>query len=222
MVKRFLEGASLPAELRDCRWWTYFSPHEQQQILQGSIVGRTCNEPPFGLYEESMRSSHAPDLLSRELHVSLKHLSQGIIVKVDRMSMANSLNVRMPFLDYGFVDFAMGLHSDLKIRFWKSKWILKKSMVDSGALPRGLLRKGKRGFTIPMKLWLRGDLRDELEQLLSETSLRRYFNHEWIRKLMQSHLAGDRDNSHKLWTLMLFSIWHSMYIDGGLDSSPSV
>ena len=213
VIKRFLEGSSLPPELRDCRWWTYLKPREEEKILNKKFVHMVQNRDPFKLVKESFQENDGPDLLSRELYVSLKYLSNGIVTKVEHMSMANSLQVRMPYLDYQFIDFSMRIPSNLKVRRNTTKWILKRSMAN--ILPKAILRKGKRGFTIPMKLWLRNQWREKLEELLSEESIRnnQYINFGYVKKLISQHMEGRKDNSHKLWSLMIFVIWHSIYID---------
>ena len=213
VLKRFVQGANLPLEIRDCRWWTCFNLGEEDRILHSRVAQNVAGPDPYRLVKDSLSHNDGPDLLSRELYVSLLHLSQGIRAKVDRMSMANSLQVRTPFLDRQFVEFAMRIPSSMKIRGLNGKWILKKSML--GLLPKRIITKPKRGFTIPMKVWLRGDLRGKLEHTLSATSIRRngYLNPDYVCRLVSEHLAERKDNSHKLWRLMMFMIWHSEFTD---------
>jgi len=212
VVKRFLDGSRLPKDMEDYRWWTYLSPGEEHRILQEAMRGEIGARDPFALVRQLLQASNAPDLLGKQLYVSLKLLSQGIREKMERMSMANSLATRMPFLDNDVLDFAATIPSNLKIRGRTSKWILKRSM--SNVLPRRTLTKPKRGFTIPVKIWMRNEWRGRLEETLSAESLRRSgcIDHEYVRLLISDHLAGKKDNSHRLWPLMVFVIWHSMYI----------
>jgi asparagine synthase (glutamine-hydrolysing) len=213
IAKRFIEGTKLSQDLRDCRWWSYLHPREESKILRGEIAGKLKGRDPFTLYKQYLQGNDAPDLLSKELYTSLMHLSQGIIMKVDRMSMANSLEVRMPFLDYDFLEYSMRIPSNLKLRRLTHKWILKKSM--SRILPRRVLRKQKSGFTINMKHWLRNEWQGKVDQLLSRESIKEngFLNFEYVKRLVSQHQSGIKDNSHKLWMLMVFVIWCSMYFD---------
>lgn len=213
IIKRFLDGANLPQELRDCRWWTYLRPREEYKILHRKIGAKIEGRDPFVLYKEHLQGNNATDLLSKELYVSLMHLSQGIIMKVDRMSMANSLEVRMPYLDTEFLEFSMSIPSNLKLRRLTHKWILKRSM--SRILPRRVLRKVKMGFNMPMKFWLRNEWQEKVDHFLSRESIKQngYLNSEHVERLVTQHQSGIKDNSHKLWALMMFVVWCSLYID---------
>jgi asparagine synthase (glutamine-hydrolysing) len=139
------------------------------------------------------------------------YLPDDILVKVDRMSMANSLEARVPLLDHVFVERVAAIPSRLKLRGWTRKYIFKQAMAP--LLPPAILRKRKEGFSIPMKTWLRTDLRPLMLDVLSEAEVRRqgYFHWPYVARLIDEHLAGRENHSHRLWALMVFHLWAQLY-----------
>jgi asparagine synthase (glutamine-hydrolysing) len=139
------------------------------------------------------------------------YLQDCILTKVDRASMACSLEVRAPFLDYTFVEFTNSIPFDLKLKGLTSKYILKKAMRDK--LPPEILGRRKKGFGIPVGLWFRKEWRDLLLDALSEPRLRSQgiFNVVEITRLVDEHLRGTRDNRKQLWTLLIFQLWYERY-----------
>ncbi|MGW8181999.1 MAG: asparagine synthase-related protein, partial [bacterium] len=132
-----------------------------------------------------------------------------ILTKVDRMSMATSLEVRVPFLDHRIVEYAINLPPEQKLGFWDTKVILRRAM--ESILPEQIIRKPKQGFSIPIRHWLRGPLKSLMTDLLSENSLRRtgYFEARVVQRWIGEHLAAKVDHSHRLWGLMLFEMWRN-------------
>lgn len=129
------------------------------------------------------------------------------LVKVDRAAMANSLETRVPLLDYRVVELAWRMPLNLKIRDEKGKWLLREVLYRH--VPRELIERPKKGFSIPLATWLRGPLRGWANSLLDESRLKRegYFTAEPIIKKWQEHLSGARDNSRLLWSVLMFQAW---------------
>ena len=139
------------------------------------------------------------------------YLQEAILVKVDRASMACSLEVRAPFLDHELVEFVMGLPSDLKLKGFTSKYLLKQAMSD--ILPAEIIHRKKKGFGVPIAKWIKGPLRDLFTDLLSPDRVRRegFLDAPYVEKLLQDHLKNKRDNRKQLWTLLVWELWMKQY-----------
>lgn len=136
----------------------------------------------------------------------------------DRMSMANSLEVRCPFTDHHILEFGLSVPFSWKYRVGETKRIVRKAM--KGILPESVLRKKKMGFNPPMPEWIGRELKPLISALLSGPAVKRrgIFQPEVIEKLVQDHFQGRRDNGTRIWGLLMLEVWHQMYIDLEVDS----
>ena len=166
-------------------------------------------------YPEDITAAIHSDLpaLSKASYIDLRHrLLEDMLVKVDRMSMAHSLEVRSPFLDHHLVEFAAGLPVSLKLHGWQTKAILRKTA--GRYLPPSTLRKRKHGFSVPLREWLRGSLHEMVCDYLSAGNghlAPGVFNHVTIGRLIAEHHKGERDHSSVLWLLLNYAAWHKLY-----------
>jgi asparagine synthase (glutamine-hydrolysing) len=137
-----------------------------------------------------------------------RYLPDDLLVKVDRASMASSLESRAPFLDHRVVEFALRLAPEFLVRDGQGKWIVRQ-LLDR-YVPRSLVDRPKTGFGIPLAEWLRGPLRDWAENLLDETKLRSggFFEAGTIRRIWRQHLTKTHDRSYLLWDVLMFQAWH--------------
>jgi asparagine synthase (glutamine-hydrolysing) len=145
--------------------------------------------------------------LDRQLYADIRgYLADDILAKVDRASMAVSLEVRVPFLDHQVVEMAMGIPAQMKLRGGTTKWILRNTFAPE--LPRVVQRRGKEGFSIPMKQWLAGDLEPLMRDLLSRERVeaRGLFEVAEVERLMAEHVAGRQNHAHRLWCLMALEL----------------
>jgi asparagine synthase (glutamine-hydrolysing) len=154
-------------------------------------------------------------LMHRLMYLDMKTwLVDDILMKVDRMSMAVSLEARAPFLDHKLVEFVATLPATLKISRFQTKWLLKKALAP--LLPALILRRRKHAFRVPIGEWFRGKLRAYMsEQLLApNTAVGRYLDRAQVQRLVQEHLDGKANHEHSIWTLLCFELWHRIFIDG--------
>ena len=207
-VKRFLRGAGASAETRHATWLGSFTPEEQTALL---------GHAPADVFAEQRRAfAAAPtrDPLERLVYLyATTYLQDDILFKVDRASMATSLEVRAPFLDVELVEFLGRVPARLKLRRLETKHLLKRAMA--GRLPEGIADRAKKGFGIPVAEWLKADLREQLQDELSPDRIRRQglFDPAVVEKLVSEHLAGRRDHRKQLWTLFMFQLWHRRWIE---------
>ena len=191
-----------------------FLPEEKEKLYQKDFQKSLQSHNPMDHFESFFKKSEIEDHLSRIQYVDFKtYLPEDILVKVDRMSMANSLEVRSPLLDHKFIEFAATIPSNLKLNGKTSKYIFKKALENR--LPENILYRGKQGFSIPVATWLRNELRDYAEDILfSDKAKRRdYFDYGYVEKIWNHHLKGFRDHSDQLWTLMMLELWHRSFMD---------
>jgi asparagine synthase (glutamine-hydrolysing) len=141
------------------------------------------------------------------------YLPEDVLTKVDRMSMAHSIESRVPLLDNEVIDYAATLPEHLKIHNGRRKHVLKEAIKD--LVPSSLLERKKQGFGIPLGVWFRGGLTDIFTDVLgsARTRQRGYFQPGFVDRLMHEHLSGRRDHTLRLWQLLVFELWHRHYID---------
>jgi len=160
-------------------------------------------------YEKGFRLKDKTTLLQ---FLDLKlYLQDDILVKVDRASMACSLEVRAPFLDHDLVEFIMNLPSSLKLRRFTTKYILKKVMEKF--LPKEVIQRSKKGFGVPTAKWIKGPLKELFGDMLSYGRIKRerFLNPSYVESVLQDHVSNKRDNRKQLWTLLVWELWVNRY-----------
>jgi len=216
--ERYVDGLSfVPAFERDAPLLS----DDFRQIL------RRCDDPQNALLRY-FANAPARDPVSELLYVDTKtYMPADILTKVDRMSMLNSLEVRVPILDHQFVEWVTGLPPQWKLRGSTQKYILRK-LAERVGVPREALNRPKQGFALPLVHWMRNELKDVLMILLEPRTLQRgYFEADGIRKLMNDHLYGGRVLTGRIWRLLMFELWHRNFLEkftkpAGLFSLPLV
>ena len=210
-TKRFVEGAALSPDLQHARWMFFLSSDEKRALYQPSLLDGSTAEEILAGYFQRMADSGP---LAQQQYVDIKtYLVDDILTKVDRMSMAVSLEARVPLLDYRIVELAVNLPPQMKLQRGETKRILRQVM--KGRLPDAVLNKPKQGFSIPLKHWLRGPLKPMMTDLLSPDSVRArgYFEPECVSRWTSEHLSGAANHSHRLWGLMVLELWHRQVQD---------
>lgn len=208
-VKRMVEGGALDPSLQHTRWMMFLNSAEKDVLYRSDLRATLNDDLAADYFSGYFGKANRFDILAQQQYVDIKtYLADDILTKVDRMSMAVSIEARVPLLDYHIVEFAMNLPPHMKLNGSRTKSILRNAV--KRLVPDLVLEKPKQGFSIPMKHWLRGSLKPMMHDLLSKDSLHRlgYFDHQVVLKWMQEHLDGRANYSHRLWSLMVFEMWH--------------
>ncbi len=221
-AKRFVPSALLPPERAHYGWKEVFSEDMKRRLYAADTNGHL--EDPYRVFERQFAECRAKGMLSRLQYVDLRvYLPDDILVKVDRMSMANSLEVRDPLMDHKLVEFAATIPPELHLRRLCKKYLLKRAMAHR--LPRQIIDRKKGGFNVPVAAWLRHDLKDYVRDVLSEKRLREqgFFNPAAVQELVREHDEMRADWSRNIWGLLIFSLWYEQYgIDRSAGANPPV
>src|SRR6476646_3088684 len=207
-AKRFVRAAHLPPLERHHGWKEIFSP-EARRELRGGANGFD----PVDVYRARYAETAGAPELARLQDVDFGiYLVDDLLVKTDRASMAHSLEARVPYLDTVVTNLALGLADRHKVRGLRKKILLRKAAAP--LIPPELLRRRKRGFSIPAAAWLRGDLEPFARETLSAETLRRqgFFRPEAVTRLIDDHVSGREDLSRQLWGLLAFTLWHERHV----------
>ena len=212
-AKKFLRGMSLSFPERFCGWREIFPFSTRQKLLRRPPdrnfyldLIRHAVEDKKGLFPE--------DGINLMLYLDVKGLLPGdMLTKVDRMSMANSLEVRVPFLDYNLVQYVFSLKGSAKLGAWRGKHILLETFKD--LLPPLLHNRPKRGFEMPIGAWLRKELKFLIEEYLHKDRIERQgiFDPRIISDMVLDHMSESQDTSWQLWNLIVFEHWYERYIE---------
>jgi asparagine synthase (glutamine-hydrolysing) len=213
--RRFLYNASLPWDDRYLDSISFVSGVEHYSHLLSSDFRNGDRNDSWDSFRSYLEQAPAQDDLSRILYLDTKtYLAGDILTKVDRMSMATSLEVRVPILDHIFLEWVTGLPITFKLHGHQRKYIFKKLARKLG-IPATVVHRPKQGFAIPLVHWMRKELREDVGQLLLEprTLQRGYFNRQGVERLLREHFRGRRDQSATLWLLLIFELWHRNFLE---------
>jgi len=211
-VKKFLSGINYPDGIRNSVWLGSFGFSENQKVLSQEVASQFSQDRlAEDIYLHEKEYPH-DDQITKLQYLDLKlYFQESILVKVDRASMASSLEVRAPFLDHELMEFIMGLPSRWKLKGLTSKYILKKAMKNW--LPGEVITRPKKGFGVPIAKWIKGELNELFKDLFSPDRIRQegFLNPEYVTTLLQDHVANRRDNRKQLWTLLVWELWTSHF-----------
>lgn len=219
-AKRFIEGAARDPALQHFRWTMYLTDQSRRALYAPDLQQETDDASTEGRFAQYLNHFPLASSVWRQQYADIQtFLVDDILVKVDRMSMANSLEARSPFLDFRIAEFAMRLPSRLTLRGLKSKYLLKRCFESK--IPHDILYRKKEGFSIPMKNWLKEDLRTMMEDVLSIDRLNDdgLFNVAYVEQLKREHISGVANHAHTLWPLMVFQIWQDRFVRPSITSS---
>jgi asparagine synthase (glutamine-hydrolysing) len=205
-AKRFARYTRLPLLDRLTAWAAVFYD-DVEQLLDPDFLQRV-GPVDRGAHLAGLSGIEGASPLSRLLAANFhSYLHDDLLVKADRMSMANSLEARAPFLDRALVDYVSQLPDDYKLHGGTTKAILREAFSD--LVPDEVNQGAKKGFGVPLDGWFRGELREMMSDTLlsSNPAMRQYVSQSYVRRLVDEHLAGRANHGHRLWTLLTFERW---------------
>jgi asparagine synthase (glutamine-hydrolysing) len=212
--KRFAEGLGNSAVNRHFRWMLFLTAAQKSRLYTPAFQkdSFSLDLPDREPFQSFFKRSRQFPGINQDLYLDLKtYLADDIMVKVDRMTMAASLEARAPLLDYKLVEYAFSLPPDWKVRNGTGKWFFKKAM--EGILDPKILYRQKQGFSIPIKNWLKNELRELMLETLSEKRIAAmgFFDAGYVQTLIREHLQNRENHSHRLWALIQFHLWHDHF-----------
>jgi len=191
-----------------------FARADQPGLLTAAARERVAGVDPYAAYHAALAATDAHTLLDKLLYTDTKTYLHELLMKQDQMSMAASIESRVPFLDHPLVEWVAALPQRLKLRGVTTKWVLREAMRD--ALPPEILSRKKMGFPVPVGAWFRGPYRHLLEEyVLGERARERgIFQPDAVRSLVARHCEGGENHSERLWALVTFEMWQRTFLDG--------
>jgi asparagine synthase (glutamine-hydrolysing) len=216
-LPQIFRGKAFLSNVARTPWGAYFysvsgiHAEDKSQLLQGDVRAALSGYRSEELFEELYRAADGPDSLSRIQYIDFKtYLPDDILAKVDRASMATSLEVRCPILDHRVVEYVAGLPSPLKLRGARTKLIFKQAI--RGLLPAAIVNRPKMGFGVPIGSWLRTELQSLVTEYVLQTTKRHaLFDPAAVQMLWREHQSGLRDRTAELWGILIFNMWHDRF-----------
>jgi asparagine synthase (glutamine-hydrolysing) len=201
-----------------------FEPDAKDRLYTGDFRTAVNGYDPFAAFREAYHACRSPHPLDRSMYVDTRtYMIDDVLTKVDRMSMAVSLEAREPLLDHRLLEFAARIPPSLKLRDGEGKYLLRRLLERK--LPKQIARRKKSGFAAPIAQWLRGPLAPMTNELLGDGRLRDrgLFNMREIGRLWQEHQAGSADHCHRVWQFIMLELWFRQFIDKSpVTNAPSI
>jgi asparagine synthase (glutamine-hydrolysing) len=222
-IKRFVRSAGEPFDDRYFEFLAQLTGDARRDILSSDLLAEIELDEPRDHHRALLEETRDADPLNRALYSDMKlYLPGDLLTLTDRMSMAHSLEVRVPFLDHQLLEFAARIPPGYKLRRMERKHILRRAVRE--LLPDSFFERRKMGFSPPMTVWFRGELRPFVEEALSETAIRAagVFRYAGVRRLLDDHFARRANYDNQIWALIVFMIWYGDYIasDRGFRDPP--
>lgn len=212
--RKYLQWLNLPLEQRYLGVSSELENKLKDSLYSDDFRNSSGNKKAFQYLSPYYERVQNKDTLAKMLYTDTKvWLPDDLLIKADKMSMATSVELRVPFLDHKLVEFATSMPSKLKLRNGTGKYLLKKSV--SKLLPKEIIHRKKRGFPVPIKAWFKGDFNEKATEMLldTRTAKRGYFNTKQIEPLLKLHKEGKEDFSKLLFSLIVLESWHRVFID---------
>jgi asparagine synthase (glutamine-hydrolysing) len=186
----------------------------RESLYSHDFVQAVGDSDPFEPFRQAYDACQSKDPLDRALYVDVKtYLVDDILTKVDKMSMAVSLEARVPLLDHKMVEFVASIPSALKLKRGRTKYLLRRLLERS--IPKSIVDRPKHGFEAPIGAWLRGPLAPMVDELLTDGRLRGrgIFDQQVVSRMWREHRDQIRDHRHRLWSLLMLELWFREFVD---------
>jgi asparagine synthase (glutamine-hydrolysing) len=213
-TKKLAKSAALPERERYLGFGTYFTETEKHDLYSSKMREASAEFDPYSEHQKYFDRVRGEDFINQMLYIDLKTFLPCLnLTYTDKTSMASSMEVRVPLLDHELIEMAARMPARLKLKGLTGKYILKRAAEQW--LPREIIHRKKAGFSAPIRAWLVRDLREMVEDLLSESNIRRrgYFDYRAVRQLIDDNLSGREDNNLKVFQLLTLELWHREFID---------
>ena len=213
-IRKIAKILSFEPSIGHVFWLSIFNQEEKNQLYQSQKLNKLNTIDSLDFFRNYFQNFKSDDFINDCINVDIKTiLPDDYLTKVDRASMANSLEVRVPLLDHKLVEFCTAIPSKMKLKGLTTKKLLKNIIKKD--IPKEILFGRKKGFSVPLNRWFRQDFSTLLEKYLSPDRIKRngYFNSTYIENLKIEHSSGLKDNSKLLWTLVAFELWQKRYLD---------
>ncbi len=213
VLRRFIEGARLDPAGLHLRWQHFGSEALDRRLFRETVLA-SLDRDRFAPIRRAVARCGSPRQLDREIFVDTRFtMPDSVLMKVDKMSMAHALEIRVPLLDHALVELAATVPPALKFPGFRTRAIYRRAL--QGVLPPRILARGKQGYSLPLKQWLRRELRDYMVQLLRGSEVvRAYLDADGVGALIDEHLARRANHNHTLWALINLTLWHRRFIEG--------
>jgi asparagine synthase (glutamine-hydrolysing) len=185
----------------------------QETLLTSDVKARIGELDPYLQVHQLLESSDATGVLHRLLYADMKTYLHELLMKQDQMSMAASLESRVPFLDWRIVEFTTRMPERMKLRGWQTKYVLRQAM--KGVVPEEILTRSKMGFPVPLGEWFRGRFGDMIDEYVLSDRVRErgIFDHARLAQLVAEHKSAKYDHAQRLWSLVNLELWLRQFID---------
>jgi asparagine synthase (glutamine-hydrolysing) len=210
--KSFIERGVTPMEERYIGNAKMFTETEKRHLLKGYQTGLDYTAITKPLYEESKGYDPVDRMQFIDIHTWMRG---DILLKADKMTMAHSLELRVPFLDKVVFEAASKIPTSLKTANGTTKYILRKAA--EGIVPDHVLTRKKLGFPVPLRHWLKNEMNDWAKNIIRDSNTDHLIHKSYVLKLLEDHCQNKADNSRKIWTVLMFMVWHQVYVEKVYD-----
>ncbi len=208
-LKRLGQFSATSHKASLARWGSYFNHAEKMELYNARLRDELADLNTMDVLARAYDEAHASSLLDRTLYADhITYLAGDLLPKTDRMTMAHSVEGRAPLLDADWVEWTARLPEKFKVRGRDTKWLLKRAFADQ--LPDEILARGKQGFSVPVGMWLRNELRGwARERLVENRALDNWFDARAVKNLFDQHVSGRANHGKKLYALLMLALWQS-------------